>query len=87
VRTGILYRSEPLHDALSIFKILTRRACPLRLGLFRLDYLLHPAGHRLSLKQDKFNAISSSFGHHEIAVAVFILDIVGKIRSKIHGII
>jgi hypothetical protein len=25
--------------------------------------------------------------HHEIAVAVFILDIVGKIRSKIHGII
>jgi hypothetical protein len=33
VRTGILYRSEPLHDALSIFKILTRRACPLRLGL------------------------------------------------------
>jgi hypothetical protein len=33
---------------------------PLHLGLFRLDYLLHAAGDRLSLKQVEFNAISSS---------------------------
>jgi hypothetical protein len=38
------------------------------------------------LPSDAF-IVPSKRSHHEIAVAVFILDIVGKIRSKIHGII
>jgi hypothetical protein len=38
-------------------------------------------GHRQCVGATGSNSV------HEVAVTVFILDIVGKIRSKIHGII
>jgi hypothetical protein len=46
-------------------------------------------GHRQCVGATGSNSVGSCdmSRHHEVAVTVFILDIVGKIRLKIHGII